>query len=186
VTDHGVFNSSLDKISPTEDVLIVRGMEVKTNDVGDILGLFLEHEIESRTFESVIEEIRDQGGISVLPHPYRYLDEVPSYVLSSVDAVEGLNARSHPEQNERARTLAKAYNMTMLGGSDAHTPWEIGKARSVIDRKEVNKQDLKQAISDGRTDWRGTESPYYPTHIASYFMEITSSLTGFRSYRPDS
>jgi hypothetical protein len=45
------------------DFCVVVGSEVETNNKEDLIGLFLEEEIESRQTEDVIAEIKAQGGL---------------------------------------------------------------------------------------------------------------------------
>jgi len=40
--------------------------------LGDIIGLFIEKEIKARSAMEVVREIKEQGGLVMLPHPYAY------------------------------------------------------------------------------------------------------------------
>ena len=71
VTDHNSIKGAVEvvKQAPSE-VYIIVGAEIKTT-IGEILGLFLNEEISSSNPLEVIDEIRDQGGLIILPHPFR-------------------------------------------------------------------------------------------------------------------
>lgn len=51
------------------------GSEIST-ERGEVIGLFLSEEIISRNFLEVIDLIKEQGGIVVLPHPFDELREM--------------------------------------------------------------------------------------------------------------
>ena len=130
ITDHnsimgGIEAQRLVKNDP--DMTIIIGSEIKTN-CGDIIGLFLNTNIESYDYKSVIKEIKSQGGLTILPHPYRdhtHLREVAPLV----DAIEVWNSRSHFHSNVKASLLAEEFNKKITHGSDAHTLSEIGNVK---------------------------------------------------------
>jgi len=108
------------------------GTEIRT-DCGDIMGLELSREIQSTGWADVIQEIRDQGGVVVFPHPYRDHTNVEE-IAGHVDFIECWNARSTPEQNQLAHDLAGRFSKPVILGSDAHVASEIGAVRASIDR----------------------------------------------------
>ncbi|MDN5339310.1 MAG: hypothetical protein PWQ30_419 [Euryarchaeota archaeon] len=126
ITDHDTIRGSLEakRLEKEIGVTVITGVEVLT-DSGDIIGLFVNEEIRSRRWGEVIDEIREQGGVAILPHPYREHQNV-SELAKAVDLVEIWNARSTVEQNERAVQLARELQKPGLYGSDAHTYAEIG------------------------------------------------------------
>lgn len=126
ITDHDTIRGSLEakRLEKEIGVTVITGVEVLT-DSGDIIGLFVNEEIRSRRWGEVIDEIREQGGVAILPHPYREHQNV-SELAKAVDLVEIWNARSTVEQNERAVQLAGELQKPGLYGSDAHTYAEIG------------------------------------------------------------
>ena len=131
VTDHHSIQGGIEakKANRDPDFEIIVGSEIKT-EFGDILGLFLNEDVKSRKCSEVVEEIKDQGGLSVLAHPYRPYNS-PEKIIHQVDYIEGLNARSKPWQNQRAQALASEFNKKVIAGSDAHFAFEIGRGRTV-------------------------------------------------------
>ena len=71
--------------------LIVPGAELKT-DKGDLLALFVEEPILTRRWAEVIDAIRAQGGLAVVPHPAESRSLRPED-LRLADAVEAFNAK---------------------------------------------------------------------------------------------
>ena len=121
ITDHDTIRGSLEarKLEKGIGVTVIPGAEILT-DSGDIIGLLVNEEIRSRRWDDVIDEIREQGGVSVLPHPYRSHPNVLE-LAKAVDLIEVWNARSTVEQNERALQLAGRLQKPGMYGSDAHT-----------------------------------------------------------------
>jgi hypothetical protein len=105
---------------------VIRAGEYKT-EKGDIIGLFLNEEIRSRNSNDIIHEIRAQGGLVVLPHPYKG-HRLDDELLDQIDLVETFNARCSLGQNESSRALALRLNKPEIAGSDAHCAAEIGAA----------------------------------------------------------
>jgi predicted metal-dependent phosphoesterase TrpH len=99
-------------------------MEIRT-ELGDIIGLFLMEEISSRELRRVVEEVRSQNGIVMLPHPFKNHRITPD-LMSQIDVVEIFNARCSPEENKNAMDLARKHNKPGVFGSDAHLRGEIG------------------------------------------------------------
>ena len=94
----------------------------------------------------VVEEIKDQGGLVVLAHPFRKSITFPTDLLKYVDLVEGFNARSPKDLNKKAGELARSYRMSMTAGSDAHLGFEIGGGRTIMNdgaKEELKRGDTK-------------------------------------------
>lgn len=175
IADHDAFEGARRAAAMAEDVRVIKGMEIRTEDYDDLLGLFLDEPVEARTFAAAVAEIHDRGGIAVLPHPYRKFDSVPDRILDLVDAVESFNSRSRERSNSAAAGLAEGESMPRTGGSDAHTRFEVGNARTYFPPEASTAADLKRAIARGETEVAGDESPYYPAHGASVAVELLKS-----------
>ncbi|MFC4246664.1 PHP domain-containing protein [Natribaculum luteum] len=176
ITDHNAYGAHEEVRSKTDSVLVIPGQEIRTSDYDDLVGLFLDQPVESTTFTSAIDEIHRQDGIAILPHPYRKVSEYPRSLLHQVDAIERINARSKEKNNAAAGELAAESTLPTVGGSDAHTPWEIGRARTRIEAATLSPAALKTALLEGKVQPLGTESPYYLFHGLSYGMELYKSM----------
>jgi predicted metal-dependent phosphoesterase TrpH len=128
VTDHNSIEGSkkVRALAEGNPRFIPCAGEYKT-EKGDIIGLFLSKEIRSTQSDEVIHQIREQGGLVVLPHPYKAhnLDEE---LLNSVDIVETFNSRCSQSENEAARKLAEKLGKAIIGGTDAHCGGELFSA----------------------------------------------------------
>lgn len=163
VTDHNTIKGGLKtfKENTNKDFYVIIGAEIKT-EYGDIIGLFLNEEINSRNFEDVISEINEQSGISILAHPYRNnicIDEI----ISKVDLIEIFNARSKKEWNIKAFKLASKYKKPISAGSDSHLYFEIGKG--ILELANLN------SILTEKASYKGKESNYYFIHGLSVTIE---------------
>ena len=125
ITDHNTLDGAreLARLGRDHPVEIVIGAEYAT-DRGDVIGLFLTDDVASRRFDEVIAEIRAQGGLALLPHPYRGRDSDPARI-AAVDLVETFNARSSADANASALADAERLGVPQVAGSDIHTTWEL-------------------------------------------------------------
>jgi len=128
ITDHNTIRGSLEakKYEKEIGIKVILGIEIKTQ-YGDIIGVNLTEEILTRDFEEVLDEIKSQGGISILPHPYRGHKKV-EYLASKVDLIEVWNGHSTPEENQKALELTVKFRKPPVVGSDAHLYSELGNA----------------------------------------------------------
>jgi glycosyltransferase involved in cell wall biosynthesis len=136
VTDHNEISGALDARDKAEGIKVIVGEEVKTADQGEVIGLFIEEKIpRGGTLREVIAEIKRQGGLVYVPHPFDRLHAVPDYphlleVLDDVDAIEVFNPRvAISSFNEEAVRFAEKYRMVCGAGSDAHVTAGLGSVR---------------------------------------------------------
>jgi predicted metal-dependent phosphoesterase TrpH len=171
VTDHGTIKGGIEalKINKDKDFQVIVGAEIKT-EYGDVIGMFLNEEIKSQIFMQVVGEIRDQGGLVVLAHPFRKGIMFPTDLLKYVDLIEGFNARSPKDLNKKARELARSYRMPITAGSDAHLGFEIGRGITIIN------SGIEEALRKGGAGIGGKESNYYLVHGLSVAMEMLRRL----------
>jgi predicted metal-dependent phosphoesterase TrpH/glycosyltransferase involved in cell wall biosynthesis len=135
VTDHNVFGGALETADYARgrELVVIPGEEVKTDNQGEVIGLFLEREIpRGLSFGDTIAAIREQGGLVYVPHPFDRLHAIPDprtlhRHLADIDVLEVYNARLLFEAyNDEALRFARKYNLTMGAGSDAHVLQGVG------------------------------------------------------------
>jgi predicted metal-dependent phosphoesterase TrpH/glycosyltransferase involved in cell wall biosynthesis len=138
VTDHNEISGALEARRKAEGtgLKVIVGEEVKTADQGEVIGLFIEEKIpRGLTLQATIAEIKRQGGIVYVPHPFDRMHSVPDYknlleVLDEIDAVEVFNPRvAIAEFNEEAARFAAKYRIPAGAGSDAHVPQGLASVR---------------------------------------------------------
>jgi predicted metal-dependent phosphoesterase TrpH len=144
ITDHETIRGAVEarRVAP-EGLTIIIGAEYCT-EKGDIVGLFLSKEVESRRSNDVIREIKKQGGIVVLPHPFKShkLDEE---LIRAVDVIEIHNSRTDSCRNAKALAAAEKYGKAGIAASDAHFLRELGLTRMSFSSID----DLRTAILHG-------------------------------------
>lgn len=136
---------------------VIVGEEIFT-DSGEIIGLFLNENIEEGlTVKDTIAEIKRQGGIIYLPHPYdlkrnktvlkeKYIDEFKDVI----DCVEVHNGRNISlDYDVRQKNISEKYGIKPVIGSDAHTTLEIGRnyMECIYPEQILNCDDFKECIS---------------------------------------
>jgi predicted metal-dependent phosphoesterase TrpH/glycosyltransferase involved in cell wall biosynthesis len=136
VTDHNEVSGAHAARAQADGVAVIVGEEVKTADQGEVIGLFIEDKIpRGMTLQETIAEIKRQGGLVYVPHPFDRLHSVPDYehlldVLDDVDAIEVFNPRvAISVFNDEAARFAAKYRIPAGAGSDAHVPQGLGSVR---------------------------------------------------------
>lgn len=177
VTDHNNMNiyanefsaENRNRIFEKYGVRIIPGVEVKT-DCGDVIGLFLEKEVSGSEFDDVVDQIQEQEGLVVLPHPY-HRDADPANLVQDVDLIECINGRCKSEKNDQAIELAEETDLPVIGGSDAHMYWEIGQITTHFSGEIASLSDsktLSNSFLESKRNVRGTPLPFLLTHGVSY------------------
>jgi glycosyltransferase involved in cell wall biosynthesis len=136
VTDHNVITGALEARAKADGVKVIVAEEVKTADQGEVIGLFIEEHIpRGMTLAETVAEIRRQGGLIYVPHPFDRLHAVPDYehllsILPDVDAIEVYNPRvAIGAFNEEAARFAAKYRIPPAAGSDSHVAQGLGSVR---------------------------------------------------------
>jgi predicted metal-dependent phosphoesterase TrpH len=119
--------------------LVIVGEEVRTTG-GEIIGYFLSEMVPpGLTPEETVDRILGQGGVVCVPHPFDRFRRSPlnrealERIAPRLHAVEGLNARNLARADDvAARDWASSHGLPCVAGSDAHTYYEIGRARTEL------------------------------------------------------
>jgi predicted metal-dependent phosphoesterase TrpH len=136
ITDHREIDGALEAFHRYPDRVIV-GEEIHCKSGTHIIGLYLEKLIPSgRSVEETAERIRDQGGVIYAPHPFAYAWAAGTHAhesLACADLVEVFNSRAFlPSWNRRAMEAAREMNLATAASTDAHFPWEFGRAYTEV------------------------------------------------------
>jgi len=135
VTDHNVFGGALEtvELARGRTLIVIPGEEVKTDNQGEVIGLFLREEIpRGMTFADTIAAIREQDGIVYVPHPFDRMHAIPSAAtllrhIAEIDVFEVYNARLlFDAYNDEALRFQLKYGLLAGAGSDAHVLQGVG------------------------------------------------------------
>ena len=117
---------------------VIVGEERTLADGSHLIGLFLERPIASRELPEAIGEIEEQGGICLIPHPFRRKDGLLREGLDRLRLFEGrvagfemFSAKCSAAENRKAAGLL-ATALGPFGGSDAHYECDLGEALNTL------------------------------------------------------
>jgi predicted metal-dependent phosphoesterase TrpH/glycosyltransferase involved in cell wall biosynthesis len=154
VTDHNEISGAHAARAQADGIEVIVGEEVKTGDQGEVIGLFIEEKVpRGLTLQETIDEIKRQGGLVYVPHPFDRMHSVPDYehllgVLDDVDAIEVFNPRvAITEFNDEAARFAAKYRIPAGAGSDAHVPQGLGSVRIRM-REFDGPEEFLEALRD--------------------------------------
>lgn len=139
ITDHNEVSgayAAAEAAESMDDFKIIIAEEVMTKGQGEVIGLFLKEKIEKgMTMAETIKEIKHQGGLVYVPHPFDRMHSVPDYenlldMVEDIDLMEVFNPRvAISSFNEEAERFARKYNIIPAAGSDNHVAQGLGSVR---------------------------------------------------------
>ncbi len=136
ITDHNEISGALEARERADGIKVIVAEEVKTADQGEVIGLFIEEKIpRGMSLQETIAEIRRQGGLVYVPHPFDRMHAVPDYehlldVVGDIDAIEVFNPRvAFAAFNEEAARFAAKYRIVAGAGSDSHVMQGLGSVK---------------------------------------------------------
>jgi len=135
-----------------DDFLVIPSIEISYPQ-GHILILDITEEPSKllMTTEEIIDFAKEQGGLIIIAHPYRFngLRDIAENFPG--DAIEILNPTASNEENRSAKLLAQSRNLPGIAGSDAHRIEDIGRVSNNIQASnEV--EDITKAIKEGKVE----------------------------------
>ena len=186
ITDH----DHVEGAKRVEDVIfqqnsslqMIRGVEVSTRQ-GHLLGLFVKKAPKAmRPVEESIEDIKEQGGLVIVPHPLGKL--VPSLSRAKIDAllakgyaIDGIEMYNPSPANASMRPVVRDANqqwrLAETGGSDAHFWQHIGSAYTLFPGS--SSEDLRRAILERTVRPGGQEQPAPRLSAGAYVAQCAWS-----------
>ncbi len=175
-TEH--FRAANLRVIHRDGKFILPACEYKSKDFGEVIGIFISGHIENRTFAEISEDIHDMNGLVILPHPTDVLRKytairrgLPEHLIAKhVDLVEGINSRCIVNSfNKSAQNLARRLNKPMTAGSDGHSVFEMGHAKTWLQDIETA-DDIYDELKAGRTQITGYPS-FFIVHIPTMLWQ---------------
>lgn len=168
LTEHGIRwpDRELEMLMEKSDVqglMVIPGQEAACySSSGHFEGEFLVYGYpeslgSSKSAETLIKMVHDQGGVVVAAHPFKISRQTgrfygSGYLTKALD-LDGLEV-SHPSYDEESRRLAfetmVQMNIAGLGASDAHDLHQIGIIRTGFDGDVRDVPSLCEEIRAGR------------------------------------
>jgi predicted metal-dependent phosphoesterase TrpH len=171
ITDHNDIRGSVE-IDEYKDILSIPGIEVTSQEGSHILIYFYGIESLKHFFkeyiqpnmgnglmssialpmEEIIENARAFKTVVIIPHPYctaytgvcnpQFSVARQKRLFDLVDGVEAINSENLKKWNLRCAVLGFNLNKTVVGGSDGHALYQIGKVVSYADCKRTREAFL--------------------------------------------
>ena len=174
VTDHNTIDGALKVRAAAKSVKIIVGEEIKTSR-GEITGYFLKEKIPPYLLpEETIKEIKKQGGLVSIPHPFdmmrssRISRQSLESVINEIDMIEIFNSRDiWKKTDEKLLEKVFACGAAAIVSSDAHMKMEVGRSYMIMEEFEGPEeflQNIKKAQSTAR------KSPFR-VHIATKILK---------------
>ena len=169
VTDHDEIDASLRAadLAADYDLVGIPGMEVTSAD-GHVLAIGVESAVPpGLPFAETLSEIRDRGGIAIVPHPFQssrsgVAPNISQSELASADAIEVYNSRLLTGlANRKAEKFARINALPMTAGSDAHIAEMVGQAVTRVGAEERSVGAILDAIRAGDTSVEGKRTPWH-------------------------
>jgi predicted metal-dependent phosphoesterase TrpH len=159
VTDHNTIRGGQRAIQYVKEkgiqLFIIQGAEIRSN-LGDILALGINEDIPPKlSVQATVDAIRDQGGIAIAAHPYKYNSKLGeqlkvSHIPIKFSAIEVFNSQVRMGANYKAVKLAESLNMPGVAGSDAHYVLDIGNAITCLDIENLSMDEVLKAITTNK------------------------------------
>jgi predicted metal-dependent phosphoesterase TrpH/glycosyltransferase involved in cell wall biosynthesis len=157
ITDHNEISGALEAQEAAArigGIKVIVAEEVKTAHEGEVIGLFIRERIErGMSMAETIAQIRRQGGLVYVPHPFDRLHSVPDYehlleVVEEIDILEVFNPRvAFSSFNEEAVRFARKYSIVPGAGSDSHVAQGLGSVKIRL-RDFEGPQEFLEAMRD--------------------------------------
>lgn len=170
VTNHNYY-SSFD----TGGVTVIPGIEVSTTN-GHVLLVGPDPPTRTTpgalTPKETVEIAHERDCAAIVAHPFRH-SSVRDHDLP-FDAYEVNGKRS--VAIDHIQQLSDNKETPLVGGSDAHYPFEVGRAYTRAEIDEVTPESVVDAIRDGRVDYRLNET--IPLRLMRRFYGLIHRLKG--------
>jgi len=134
------------------NLIVIPGMEIYT-DIGEVLCLFIDKELDvnDNSFFNIIDQIRDNNGLVVIPHPFDFMRDNhlkmnllnDNLIKKYIHGIEIINSRIIFKRCvKKAQNFCDKHRLFETGGSDAHTKKEIGTGYTLIRDVEDNSLEI--------------------------------------------
>lgn len=154
ITDHdniGIMDYARE-ISEKEGFPVIVGVEILTHE-GDMLTFGIDTVPEGKLHaQELIDHVNAKGGVCIAAHPYRNNNRgLGDHILAlkGLAGIEAFNGRTKDEDNLKAHRLGEKLRLPLFGGSDAHTPCEVGKYCTQFNHRIFDMDDFLKAVRMG-------------------------------------
>ena len=163
ITDHDEIGGALEamRFGFDKSILVVPGIEL-TTDLGHILGINIKKKIpKGLSAEQAIKEIRKQGGLAIIAHPFawpirNFAGGEEKIRALAPDGIEAFNASVLFESsNQRAINFAQSDHISFTAGSDSHRADFLGRGYLEFSDNIQSAEDLLGVIKNKKAVAKG-------------------------------
>lgn len=156
-TEHSSFEASdyagVLREKYSSSLLILRGVEFSATE-GHVLVYGVNTDrlsLWGAPVQELISAVTKEGGVIVPAHPFRGGSGMGGLLhkLSGITAVEGYNGCNLHAMNVKALEAAHELGLPYIGGSDAHSPQEVGKCYTEFE-DVVTEENFLDSLREGR------------------------------------
>lgn len=196
ITDHDSYKGYEAWVkSGRTDFKVFKGIEYDTADGGHIIVIMPEgadtkiFELRGLKVRTLVDLVHKMGGVLGPAHPFEYkrlgIANNPRWfnklgIFYEFDFIEGFNSCCGEMGNILAHSFAKKFGVPSTAGSDSHRLDCVGKARTILDDKEIpieSTDELIQAIRDKRITEATGE--YHQSNLVRHRTMFETGLYGF-------
>lgn len=157
-------------------ILVIRGVEFSSAE-GHCLIFGVDPDNLFRRYtplEEIVGIVSERDGVVIPSHPYRggLLSGDRIVATRGITAIEAYNGANNLSANRKALDMAKNLGLPYTGGSDAHSPDEVGICCTVFSR-EITSTTFLPALKAGA--YEGIERKRKTVSFGSFF-----GFPGFR------
>jgi predicted metal-dependent phosphoesterase TrpH len=177
-------------------LVLVPGCEFTTDRGAHIIGLFVRAGLaRGADREAVFAHIRSQGGLVVLPHPFKpgsgyFTFYGEDRLLEDVAFVEMLNGGwDSSEHVDSIRDVCARHGLRMIASSDAHRPEHVGLCATRVDAdpaealadprdflKRIRQEQIELLVDETRLRQQGRRVlPVQRTSAYQFLLRLTPS-----------
>lgn len=178
ITDHNSVRAwkEMDSLGKKAEVKVVFGEEIMCFDEkeiqGELIGLFMNEFVKPKSYLEVIDSLREQDALIVVPHSFDFIRSNFKYLkeeYKKIDCIEVFNSRCYADSfNDKAKAFAEFHELAVTAGSDAHFPEEIGKA--FVELKTDSLETARKLLKKGLVKVSGKRSSKM-VHIKTFFAK---------------
>ncbi len=139
-----------------KNIQIYPAEEITTADGAHVLAYGINQKIEpGLTIEEIIDQIRNQNGVSCAPHPFSIIDSIREKA-NQCEMIEVFNSNNIDIiSNAKASHFALENNKIKVAGSDSHVVSTFGRCVNVIE-SENNLDDVMSAMKHNKIEIQQT------------------------------
>lgn len=144
------FNEEIKRYAESKDILLIPGAEAKIKGKHVLIYNINQQQLNKIKDFSDLEDLKKENSVIVAPHPFFIKNKcLGKSLLKNINCFDAIEYTHFYLEwlnlNKKAVRIAKEYNKTLIGNSDAHDFRQINKTYSLFNCKN-SIDDVLEAI----------------------------------------